>query len=47
MLFLGWLFQLKNLTVSGLFVFTSLIEPLIVSTLAFYMFKAGSACSAC
>ncbi len=41
MLFLGWLFQLKNLTVSGLFVFTSLIEPLIIATLAFYMFKAG------
>jgi ABC-2 type transport system permease protein len=41
MLFYGWLFQLKNLTVSGLFVFTSLIEPLIISTLAFYMFKAG------
>jgi len=41
MLLYGWLFQLKNLTVSGLFVFTSLIEPLIISTLAFYMFKAG------
>jgi ABC-2 type transport system permease protein len=41
MLFFGWVFQLKNLTVSGLFVFTSLIEPLIISTLAFYMFKAG------
>ena len=41
MLFRGWLFQLKNLTVSGLFVFTSLIEPLIIATLAFYMFKAG------
>jgi ABC-2 type transport system permease protein len=41
MLFLGWLFQLKNLSVSGFFVFTSLIEPLIVATLAFYMFKAG------
>jgi ABC-2 type transport system permease protein len=41
MLFFGWLFQLKNLTVSGLFVFTSLIEPLIIATLAFYMFEAG------
>jgi ABC-2 type transport system permease protein len=41
MVFYGWLFQLKNLTLSGLFVFTSLIEPLIIATLAFYMFKAG------
>jgi ABC-2 type transport system permease protein len=41
MIFYGWLFQLKNLTLSGLFVFTSLIEPLIIATLAFYMFKAG------
>src|SRR5919205_3193358 len=41
MLFYGWLFQLKNLTISGLFVFTSMIEPLIIATLAFYMFKAG------
>jgi ABC-2 type transport system permease protein len=41
MLFYGWLFQLKNLTLSGLFVFTSLIEPLIIATLAFYMFKSG------
>jgi ABC-2 type transport system permease protein len=41
MTFYGWLFQLKNLTLSGLFVFTSLIEPLIIATLAFYMFKAG------
>ncbi|HEY0414907.1 MAG TPA: ABC transporter permease [Gaiellaceae bacterium] len=37
----GWFFQLKNLTRSGLFVFTSLVEPLIISTLSFYMFKAG------
>ena len=41
MLFVGWLFNLKSLTVSGLFVFTSLVEPLIIATLAFYMFKAG------
>jgi ABC-2 type transport system permease protein len=41
MLFVGWLFNLKSLTVSGLFVFTSLVEPLIIATLAFYMFKSG------
>jgi ABC-2 type transport system permease protein len=41
MLLYGWFFQLKTLTLSGLFVFTSLIEPLIIATLAFYMFKSG------
>ena len=36
-----WFFNLKNLTTSGLFVFTSIIEPLIFATLAYYLFKAG------
>jgi ABC-2 type transport system permease protein len=36
-----WFFSLKNLTTSGLFVFTSIIEPLIFTTLAYYHFKTG------
>ena len=38
---IGWLLSMKNLTRSGLFVFTSLIEPLIFATLSYYLFKAG------
>jgi ABC-2 type transport system permease protein len=37
----AWFFALKNLTTSGLFVFTSIIEPLIFATLAYYLFKTG------
>jgi ABC-2 type transport system permease protein len=36
-----WFFQLKQLTRSGLFIFTSIIEPVIFATLAYYLFKAG------
>jgi ABC-2 type transport system permease protein len=38
---IGWLMNVKMLTTSGLFVFTSLVEPLIFATLAYYLFKAG------
>ena len=37
-----WWFQLKQMTKAGLFVFTSIIEPLIFATLAYYLFKAGN-----
>jgi ABC-2 type transport system permease protein len=36
-----WWFQLKQMTKAGLFVFTSIIEPLIFATLAYYLFKSG------
>src|SRR5204862_4874143 len=36
-----WWFQLKQMTKAGLFVFTSIIEPLIFATMAYYLFKAG------
>ena len=36
-----WWLQLKQTTKAGLFVFTSIIEPLIFATLAYYLFKAG------
>ena len=38
---ISWLFNVKQLTRSGLFVFTSVIEPLIMATLAYYLFQAG------
>ena len=37
----GWLLNMKSLTRSGLFIFTSVIEPLIFATLSYYLFKAG------
>jgi ABC-2 type transport system permease protein len=37
----GWILNMKSLTRSGLFVFTSIIEPLIFATLSYYLFKAG------
>jgi ABC-2 type transport system permease protein len=37
----GWLMNMKTLTRSALFVFTSLIEPLIMATIAFYTAKSG------
>src|SRR5919199_1393579 len=36
-----WWLQLKQTTKAGLFVFTSIIEPLIFATLAYYLFKTG------
>src|SRR2546421_7820733 len=41
MLGVGWLVNMKSLTRSGLFVFTSLLEPLIFATLTYFLFRAG------
>jgi hypothetical protein len=38
----GLVFRVKELTRSGLFVFTSVIEPLIFATLTYYLFGSGS-----
>jgi ABC-2 type transport system permease protein len=37
----GWLLQLKEMHRSGLFVFTAVIQPLILATLVHYLFVAG------
>ena len=37
----GWLMNMKSMLRSSLFVFTSLVEPLIMTTIAFYTVKAG------
>lgn len=41
MLAVGWVVNMKSLTRSGLFVFTSLLEPLIFATLTYFLFRAG------
>jgi len=40
-MWVGWRLYLKSLMLSGFYVFTSLFMPLLVSTIAFYMFRAG------
>ena len=42
LIWVGLAFRVKELTRSGLFVFTSVIEPLIFATLTYYLFNAGS-----
>jgi ABC-2 type transport system permease protein len=37
----GWLFHLKSLTLSGFFILTSVIQPIIFASIAFFIFKAG------
>jgi ABC-2 type transport system permease protein len=37
----GWAFYLKNLTLSGFFILTSVFQPIIFATVAFLMFRAG------
>jgi len=38
----GWKFHVKSLTMSGFFLLTSAIQPVIFATIAFFMFKAGA-----
>jgi len=38
----GWLFTLKNLSRSGFFVMTSVVQPLLYATIAFFLFRAGA-----
>ena len=38
----GWRFHVKALTLSGFFLLTSAIQPVIFATIAFFMFRAGA-----
>ncbi len=42
LLLVGWLFHVKSLTMSGFFLLTSAVQPVIFATMAFLMFRAGS-----
>jgi ABC-2 type transport system permease protein len=42
LLWAGWRFHLKSLTLSGFFLLISVLQPLIFATIAFYMWKAGA-----
>jgi ABC-2 type transport system permease protein len=37
----GWLFHVKSLTLSWFFLLTAIFQPLLVATIAYYMFRAG------
>jgi ABC-2 type transport system permease protein len=37
----GWKFHVKTLTLSGFFLLTSIVQPIIFATIAFLMFRAG------
>ena len=38
----GWLFNVKNLTLSGFFMLNAAILPVFYATIAYYMFSAGA-----
>jgi ABC-2 type transport system permease protein len=38
----GWKFHVKSLTLSGFFLLTSIIQPIIFASVAYFMFKAGA-----
>jgi ABC-2 type transport system permease protein len=42
LLYVGWIFHLKNLTLSGFFIIVSIISPVIFASIAFLLFEAGS-----
>ena len=42
----GVRFHVKSLTMSGFFILTSVLQPIIFASLAFFMFQAGAKASA-
>lgn len=42
LLYAGWLFHLKSLTLSGFFLLTSVFQPVIFASIAYLMFNAGA-----
>ena len=38
----GWVFNVKNLTMSGFFMLNAAILPIFYSTIAYYMFRSGA-----
>lgn len=38
----GWKFHVKSLTLSGFFLLTSIIQPIIFASVAYFMFEAGA-----
>jgi ABC-2 type transport system permease protein len=42
LIYAGWRFHVKSLTLSGFFVLLSVISPIIFASMAYFMFRAGA-----
>ncbi len=42
LIWVGWAFHVKSLTLSGFFILTSVIQPIIFASVAYFMFQAGA-----
>jgi ABC-2 type transport system permease protein len=42
LIYRGWAFNLKSLTISGFFIIVSVISPVIFASIAYLMFRAGA-----
>ena len=42
LIWIGWKFHLKGLTLSGFFILTSVLQPIIFATVAYLMFRVGA-----
>lgn len=42
LLYVGWAFNMKSLTLSGFFIIVSVISPVIFASIAYFMFEAGA-----
>ena len=40
--FTGWLFNIKNLSLSGFFILSTVVLPVFYATIAYFMFRTGS-----
>jgi ABC-2 type transport system permease protein len=41
LLWVGWRFHIKSLTLSGFFLIVTIFAPALIATIAYYMFKSG------
>ena len=42
LIWIGWKFYVKNLTLSGFFILTSVLQPIIFASVAYFMFQIGA-----
>jgi ABC-2 type transport system permease protein len=42
LIWMGWKFYVKNLTLSGFFILTSVLQPIIFASVAYFMFRIGA-----
>ena len=42
LIWVGWRFHVKSLTLSGFFILTSVLQPIIFASVAYFMFQAGA-----